>query len=137
VIQVVLLPTNHAPRFFPLVREWVRQSTRHSCGRYRVADVEQLITEGVFLLWLVWETESGEVKGMLVTSQGLYPRLRTLRVDFVAGVEFATWKDAAEDILVRFARDSGMVRLETVARRGWTKKLPHWTQSFAFLERAV
>jgi len=137
MIQVLLVPTDDAPRFLPLVRDWIRSSARHSYGRYRPEDVEGLLVSGVFLLWLVWNAESGEIKGMIVTSQGVYPRLRALRVDFLAGVDFAEWREIAQQTLERFAQEVGCTRLETVARRGWARKLPGWTQPFTFLERAV
>ncbi|CAB4122853.1 hypothetical protein UFOVP28_56 [uncultured Caudovirales phage] len=83
-------------------------------------------------LWVIYDPDSMDIVGSMITKINEYPHARFLTVEMLAGDDFDEWIDQAHDALILFAKHFLCDGLELIGRRGWVKKLQRlqWKEKF-------
>lgn len=121
MIELVRLQTEHASKYFIVVKKWIDKLVEKSDGSYLTEDYKKYIESGVFQLWIIVEKDN--LIGMGVTEIVKYPQyniclIRVLATDTGKGLE-TVQTTAIED----WAVANNCKRIELEGRKGWLKVL--------------
>ncbi len=117
------------PRVAPLVRKAL------DCGEgsYLEADVAAFCMSGRWQLWLV--ERDGEPVALCVSEIANFPRKRKCLLRYLVG----DWEAIEAHILniEGWAREQGCHMLEGYARRGFTRRMPDWTERYVIIQKEL
>lgn len=121
----------------PLVAALLDGVIERSRGRYSLPAVLALIARGEWVLWVVWDVASRQIKAIVGTE--IYHEvsgMRCLTVRFCTGHGAKGWTHLLEEIEA-YARREKCERVDMLARKGWAAHLPDYKLSHVFLEREI
>lgn len=119
MIQVSLVPSEHARLIWPRLTPHVDRAAEYTYGRYTADDILDSIESYDHHLWIAFEDQ--DIKGITITSIKQYPRKRCLDMVFCAGDDGMEWKAPMLGILQRWAADNHCDIIESSGRLGWSK----------------
>jgi len=88
---------------------------------YNLDDIRQGLLSRDYQLW-VW-VESGEILAACITCIVIYPRRKICALMMIGGKGLHLWKDEAQKIIVKWAKDNGCSALEGYQVRAWLRVL--------------
>lgn len=140
-MQIALIPEEAVASLLPHVLPVLARAIPYAHGRFALDHLREEIINGERQLWVAFDPSLADlrVEGAFLTAIGEYPGLKVLRIDFLGGENLSDWIRAAEEMLLRYARDNGCERLEMTGRLGWLTVLDKlgWKLAFITLEKEV
>ncbi len=118
---------------WPRVAMLVRKSLERGEGSYVEADVALACISGAWQLWIV--ERNGEVVAICVSEIMNFPRKRKCLLRYLAG-DMPAIEDNISTI-EHYARQAGCHMLEGYARKGWTRRMPNWTQTHVVMQKEL
>lgn len=100
------------------VEPLITKALKHGVGEYKAEDIRQACEERRMQLWVHADENS---RGVFVTQVLNYPQMSILLVLLLGGTNFKEWREEADDLLTRFAKDKGCKYIELFGRKGWGK----------------
>lgn len=121
MIEVTLIPSEHATAFWPRIANHIERAAEYTYGRYTSDDILDSVTSYDHHLWVAFDPDTQVITGITITSIKQYPRKRCLDMVFCAGDEGMEWKAPMLSILRRWATDNHCDIIESSGRLGWSK----------------
>jgi hypothetical protein len=133
VIQVSLVPADHAANVWPTVGALLEPAVAVTNGRYTVDDVFLGVLVGHLVLWIAFDDDN-QIIGCEITKVVDYPSRQVLCSLFTAGDGMREWREPMMALLIRYARDVGCTAIEGQGRPGWIKLMePYGVRPIAML----
>jgi hypothetical protein len=104
---------------WPTLAPIFARATRLSSGCYEPDDVLADIRNGAAQLWVEWDNDLRQVDAAMSTSIHIYPRRKSVRVNFIAGKNMRRWFEEFAAAVENFARQEGAHFIEGHYRKGW------------------
>lgn len=104
----------------PLIK-YLQKSEDWTKGRSSVDDIVRFVLTGQMQLWVVFEPESQEIHGYVITEIKQYPQSKMFVIQYCA-MEPNHMKyvdEVMHETADRFARDAGCAGIEFFGRPGW------------------
>jgi hypothetical protein len=123
------------PSAWPLVAQWVKGSLVKGKADIGPEDVRRALATGAMQLWLAWDDVAKCARGCCVTELADSVRGKYCNLVVIAGHDFASWRPLTE-VIKRWARSTGCVRLEAGGREGWQRlvKADGWRTARTVIE---
>lgn len=106
-------------KFWPAAKEYLKEAIRLN-GCLDADDVLYLIKQEKMQLWGIHD---GDLKAVMVTEVGIYPKKKVLHGVLIGGHEMYLWDEVVVKTLELFAQELGASHIEMTGRRGWVKHL--------------
>ncbi len=106
------------------VGKYAGEALVYADDKYTVADVHEMLANGLLTLWVVYNDEKDKAVGCLLTEIIEHPRMRVLSI-FLAGGEFSNMILVLDD-LKDYALSAKCKNIEFYGRPGWEKTLKPW-----------
>lgn len=132
--EIVAIPIDRVPIYWPHVRQWILAAFDQFPGEGSEAEALRKLSEGTWLLWVAWDDEP---IGALVTEIIVYSEFMALRIQALGGKRFLDWRDSGTAMLEKFCRHHGIKRLEFAGRKGWLRRLPGFEMNRIAMVRNV
>jgi hypothetical protein len=120
-IKVSIVPTEHAFAIWPKVRHHLSRCVEYTGDRFEVEDMLTQIVEGDQELWIAYDDDTKDIKGVVTTGYLNYPRKRALCMQFTGGDDLKEWKEPMLEMLQQWAFDNNCDVIECSGRPGWAK----------------
>ena len=111
------------PAVWPYVQPILDRAVAQCHDRLVIDDVLQAASSGDYLLWLVTDSDSGNIAAALTTRLIAYPKRTALAVDLVAGSQLSRWLGMALQKIENHARQCGCDLIEGYGRAAWGRVL--------------
>jgi hypothetical protein len=122
---ITAVPKEHVGNVWHVVSPWLDKAIARTHGRYHNVDILTSIIDGTASLWLAMR--DNEIIGSLVFTISLYPsNMKVGRIDYIAGKDRDDWFDGMWDATKNYAKASGCVAIEMVARPGTAEYVKKW-----------
>jgi hypothetical protein len=122
-----------APQVAAAVAPLLDRALSFARGQYTLAQVADLIDEGVFALWGVVGPDG--LSAVFVTDIDRdFASGPVLTVVLMGGEQSNLWLHL-EPVVADYARARGCTKMMLIGRRGWSRVLKHWRQAAVVLER--
>lgn len=122
------------PEIWPIVKPLIEKACKRNNGRYQVEDVKKWLDEGDWQLWAAIENQ--QVKAICLTEIVIYPGAKVCRINIGTGIEREKWQDFR--VLIEYwAKEMGCNKMESIARKGWSKIFKDYQQTHIFLEKEI
>jgi hypothetical protein len=104
----------------PLIK-YLQKSEDWTKGRSSVDDIVRFVLTGQMQLWVVYEPESQEIYGYVITEIKQYPQSKMFVIQYCAMEpnHMKHVEDVMHETADRFARDAGCAGIEFFGRPGW------------------
>jgi hypothetical protein len=124
-LEISLVPVGHVSSTIPGLLPYLAESAVWSKGRATVDDILRFILNGGMQLWVVFDTETKEIYGHLITEAKQYPQCKMLTIQYCAikPNHMAHVEDRMQELAEKFAKDMGCNGIEFVGRPGWGKHM--------------
>lgn len=109
----------------PEIQKHLTRIAELTTGRLTAEDLIKLVRDGIYQLWVVFDTDERSLKthGIVLTELKQYPRKKFLCIQHCTGRQ-GSLQDSGVDtiaILEKFALDEGCAGVEFVGRFGWER----------------
>lgn len=124
-LEISLVPIGTIAPVIPSILGYLKESELWTRGRSTVDDLLRFIINGQMQLWVVFDSETKQVYGHLMTEVKQYPQCKMLVVQNCA-IEphhMVHIEDKMQELAEKFAKDSGCSGIEFVGRPGWGKHM--------------
>ncbi len=101
---------------------YIEMGNGKSRDEMSVMDIYARLSEARMQLWLVFDDDK-EIISVLTTEIIEYPRKTTCRIVTLGGQDLDLWVEQLLETLEEWALENGCVAMETICRKGFTKKL--------------
>lgn len=95
-----------------------------SAGRIDLEGTRTAVAEGMAIVMMVWNPETGQVFAVMVAEGRTYPGRKVFSIGLCGGHELPVWGLKMWDALQAVARRKGFDQIEVSGRRGWKKFIP-------------
>lgn len=104
----------------PLIK-YLQKSEDWAKGRSSIDDIVRFVLTGQMQLWVVYEPESQEIYGYVITEIKQYPQSKMFVIQYCAmeSNHMKYVEDVMHETADRFARDAGCSGIEFFGRPGW------------------
>jgi hypothetical protein len=104
----------------PLIK-YLQKSEDWTKGRSSIDDIVRFVLTGQMQLWVVYEPESQEIYGYVITEIKQYPQSKMFVIQYCAmeSNHMKYVEDVMHETADRFARDAGCSGIEFFGRPGW------------------
>jgi len=128
-----LVAEGYRNKLFP----YIESALNHSLGEVTSTQLFEKIINQKAQLWGV--LEEGEFIGASVTEVIAYPNLKALRITTLGGKKMSKWSKDLDDVMVKFAKFVGAKRIESVGRRGFTRRLAplNYKPAYVFMVKEI
>jgi hypothetical protein len=116
------IPVDDVPTLWHVVAPMLAGAVALSEGRYNMRSVFDGLQKRIALLWVVYDDDL-VIRAAFTAAKRRYPQSAWLCVEFMGGDGMNDWIEEVVRTLTSFAKDSGLVGLEMVGRKGWTRVL--------------
>ena len=116
---------------WPRVASLVRTALARGEGSYSESDVATACLTGAWVLWIV--DTGGMVAAICVSQIADFPKQRKCILRYLAGSMEAIEPHIPS--IESYARREGCKVLEGYARKGWTRRMPDWTQKNVVMQK--
>lgn len=132
----VILP-ELAIDIWPKVLPYIERVVEQADGRASAADALNRILTGSAQLWAIYDPDTLDVTGAMVTRVTEYPAAKFLTVEMLGGDNFDEWMRDADTALTVLGEHLGLDGVEEYGRRGWIRKLDKlgWREQFCITQR--
>lgn len=122
---------------WPVVAPLLKPAVDRAGGRISMETVLSSLAAGTHLLWIV--ANDSTITAAFTTRVAKYPLKSMLVVECLGGSRLKEWVESTNEMLKRFAKDSGLSGVEMYGRSGWSKALaPYgWETSMVLCEMNV
>lgn len=128
---ITQIPPQYTDLVWPVISDFVEQSTSYSGDRTESEDVKNDCENGTVFLWVAHD-EDHETHGF-VTGQFInYPGMKVLALQFTGGRNIKSWANDMWSALELFARDNGCSKIEGAGRIGWLRFMKQFGCTPAF-----
>jgi len=121
-VQLVVVFTDDAPKWFDACVKMIEPAISRTQGRITAADVRDLISTGAMQLFLIVETASHRVLAAIVTEFAQHRQGKALNIVMLGGRDAHRWIDRIFE-LERWAKSEGCRWVELSGRTGWERVL--------------
>tara|TARA_Y100000748_G_scaffold290939_1_gene277994 strand:+ start:258 stop:728 length:471 start_codon:yes stop_codon:yes gene_type:complete len=123
------------------IKKMLEKSCKRSSGRITVDDIFYDALNERKKIWIIFENDQFNIKGVLVTEFYEYPTgKRMLSLEHVAGEKMDEWVELGIDALEQYAKNNQCNGIESIGRAGfwnWVKDRPNWKKLAIFLQYEV
>jgi hypothetical protein len=104
----------------PLLR-FLQESESWTKGRSSVDDIVRFVLTGQMQLWVVFDPDTQEIHGYVITEIKQYPQSKMFVIQYCAmnPNHMRYVEDSMHEKADRFARDAGCAGIEFFGRPGW------------------
>lgn len=104
----------------PLIK-YLQKSEDWTKGRSSVDDIVRFVLTGQMQLWVVFDPETQEIHGYVITEIKQYPQSKMFVIQYCAMEpnHMKYVEDVMHETADRFARDAGCAGIEFFGRPGW------------------
>lgn len=104
----------------PLIK-YLQKSEDWTKGRSSIDDIVRFVLIGQMQLWVVFEPESQEIHGYVITEIKQYPQSKMFVIQYCAMEpnHMKYVEDVMHETADRFAKDAGCAGVEFFGRPGW------------------
>jgi hypothetical protein len=104
----------------PLLR-FLQESESWTKGRSNVDDIVRFVLTGQMQLWVVFDPDTQEIHGYVITEIKQYPQSKMFVIQYCAmnPNHMRYVEDSMHEKADRFARDAGCAGIEFFGRPGW------------------
>ena len=102
-----------------LLKKSVEDTSR---GKIDLIDILNGILNDTYVLWVVLDNEDNMVAA-ITTRISVYPRRKSMVLDFVGGSKLNAWKDVVIETISKFAKENNCQHLEGFGRKAWIRAL--------------
>jgi hypothetical protein len=136
--EISLVPFDKVPLIWEKVEKYLKKSAGRSGGRTTIEDIYYELINNKTNLWIIFEKESDQIIGVLITLFNTYPTgKKMLNLEHTAGINMQNWIEKGIDVITKFAKDTGCEGLEGIGRHGfwnWVKNKKGWKKPATFYE---
>ena len=136
--EISLVPFDKVPLIWKKVEKYLKKSAGRSGGRTTIEDIYYELINNKTNLWIIFEKESDQIIGVLITLFNTYPTgKKMLNLEHTAGINMQNWIEKGIDVITKFAKDTGCEGLEGIGRHGqwnWVKNKKGWKKPATFYE---
>ena len=121
MIEVSAVPKEYIDSCWSKVEKYAEKAAKYTYGRYTSDDIYDCIAEHDYQMWVAFDADQNDFKGLVVTNIAIYPKRKLLAMQFCGGRDLEQWKEPMLKLLKHFARDTGCDGIESTGRVGWAK----------------
>lgn len=125
-VMIAPVPQDFLADEFIMNGPLIARAAATSEGRYEPVDLLQACWDNEMLCWLVVKMAGdrrGQTLGVIFTDIAEYPRMRTFRLRYAAGVSLGEWVGLLYTTVQEAAKQEGCSMVETICRPGWSRIL--------------
>lgn len=124
-LEISLVPIGHIHEVLPGLVHYLKESESWTRGRSKVDDILRFLVNGVMQLWVVFDTETGELYGHIITEIKPYPQCKMLTIQYCAMKpnHMVHVEDRMQELAEDFAKQNGCAGIEFIGRPGWGKHI--------------
>jgi hypothetical protein len=136
-LTFAIVPNGQQTVWVSKLLPYLKKSEIWSRGRCNIDDIVKFIVTGQLLLWVVYNPETLQAFGFMITETKAYPKGSMLVLQYCAGEPgaMALVDDAMHQAFEDFARRAGCMGIEFYGRPGWknqAKKYGYTGQSVVY-----
>lgn len=120
-LSISLIPYGQISYMVAPLIKYLQKSEDWTKGRSSVDDIVRFVLTGQMQLWVVYEPESQEIHGYVITEIKQYPQSKMFVIQYCA-MEPNHMKyvdEVMHETADRFAKDAGCAGIEFFGRPGW------------------
>ena len=120
-LSISLIPYGQISYMVAPLIKYLQKSEDWTKGRSSVDDIVRFVLTGQMQLWVVFEPESQEIHGYVITEIKQYPQSKMFVIQYCA-MEPNHMKyvdEVMHETADRFAKDAGCAGIEFFGRPGW------------------
>jgi len=137
-IEMSYVPSEKLTIIWDKAKKYIKKSASRSNGRIRTEDIFHDLLNKKNDLWIVYDTGTLDINGVMITSFKNYPAgKKMLCIDHITGNKMQDWAEIGIKMLTDFARTNNCHGLESVGRHGlwhWVKNKVGWKKPATFYE---
>lgn len=124
MIEVVKLKAEDSINYFPVVVEYIKKAIdRHPFPEFGVGDILEYITDEYMDLWVIVDTEVGDIVGAGVTRIVEHPKYNECIIQLLATKTGQGFETVATKEVEKWAKANDCKRVSLVGRKGWLRVL--------------
>jgi hypothetical protein len=123
-MELALIPQGQISYVLPKVLEHLNTSVKWARGRITLDDLVLFLVSGRNQLWVMFDKDTSDVHGQIVTEIVQYPQMKMLVIQYCAA-QTGTMEQVDSKVhktMQSFAKDMGCNGIEFVGRSGWSKQ---------------
>lgn len=124
MMEIALIPHGQISYVLPKVLDHLNTSVKWARGRITLDDLILFLVSGRNQLWVIFDTDTLDVYGQIVTEMVQYPQKKMLVIQYCAA-QTGTMEQIdtkVHETMHRFAKDMGCNGIEFVGRSGWSRQ---------------
>ncbi len=112
----------------------VEEAAEYSNGRFTAVDVYVDCLRGQQSMWVAYDDEG--IKGCCTVRIVQYPNLKACLLDVIAGDNVDQWLEEGFNVISKYARAKGCIKMEGNGRPGWEPRIRKlgWKRSSVLFE---
>jgi hypothetical protein len=123
-MEISLIPHGQISYVLPKVLEHLNTSVKWARGRITLDDLVSFLVSGRNQLWVIFDKDTLDVYGQIVTEIVSYPQKKMLVIQYCAARTGTMEQIDAKvhETMHKFAKDTGCNGIEFVGRSGWSRQ---------------
>ncbi|MEM8971081.1 MAG: hypothetical protein AAGD43_03355 [Pseudomonadota bacterium] len=137
-LTIELVPVDALAQVLPVVEHLMRDLPERSGGAWTLPGIQERLVNGVWQLWCVHD-QAPQPTVMAIVGTSVWTTMsgiKTCSIHFCTGDNSKDWMHLLA-VIEQAARNIGAKRIETVARKGWARKLKDYRTTHLVLEKAL
>lgn len=120
-LQITLVPYGQISYVIPSLIKYLEKSEGWTHGRSSVDDIVRFVLTGQMHLWAVYEADTEQVFGYVITEVKQYPQCKMLVIQYCAMEpnHMRYVEEVMHETSERFAQTMGCAGIEFFGRPGW------------------
>ena len=140
-MKLLPIPIDQVENMWSHIEPVIKKAVDLTPDRIDTQDLYDSAKAGGYLLWVVYDGESKNMKIYAVLSTRVlqYPKTKALAVDFVAGTKMKTWLPVVMEKFEELGKLNQCTHIEGYGRKAWSRYLEKfgWKQQHIQYEKRL
>ncbi len=123
-IKLTVLETDQALNYWEYIVPHIEKVFALSAGRINAESTKQAVKDGMAMVLLVWNPETGLIFAVMLAEGRHYPNRKVFSIGMCGGSHLNVWAEKMWPALQSVARQKGFDQIEVTGRRGWGHFIP-------------
>jgi hypothetical protein len=120
-LDISLVPYGKISPLIPYLIRYLSESEHWAAGRANIDDIVRFALTGQMQLWAVYDQDTADVHGFVMTEIKVYPQKKMFVIQYCAMTPHHMMhiEEKMHDVADKFAKDMGCHGIEFFGRPGW------------------